>query len=406
MPGSDPSGAATVAPPFADHFEQPPGDWTWMDNAGGTVPLRSVARDIAGYLARSPVQLGASYAPSREATAAVAAGRRALAALLQADDPDAVGSDEIFCGASTTQLMINLARALQPGLRDDDRIIVSRADHAANQTAWLALGRPVDWWPVDERTGRLEPAGLEALLTPRTRLVCFTHATNITGDTHALEACIALAHAHGALVCVDGVAWAPHRAMHVRDWDVDFYAFSPYKVFGPHCAVLYASRAAQAALTPINHAFITEAPAAFEPGNAPYELVHACRGLPDYFRRLGDGDSVAAGFERVEAIEHGLCARMLDGLAGIAELTLFGPHEVDGRLPIFSMHVAGHSPSQLVPTFDAAGIGLRWGHFYSPALLESLGVDPAKGVLRVSLTHRNTEAEIDRFLDVLRSALR
>ncbi|MES1245988.1 MAG: aminotransferase class V-fold PLP-dependent enzyme, partial [Acidobacteriota bacterium] len=251
------------------------GDWIFLDNAGGSQVLRAVADRVRDYLLSTSVQIGATYDASRQAAERLQEGIRAAAALVGADP------GEIVLGSSATQLLSNLARAMEDQLGPGDEIVVTNADHEANITPWLRLrergvgGIEVKVWRLRNDTLELDLADLDALMTPRTRLVCFTQATNILGTIHPVAEITRFAHERGARVCVDGVAFAPHRLVDVHAWDVDFYVLSLYKVFGPHMGLLYGRREHLLELSGINHLYIAKdaVPYKLQPGNVSYELA-------------------------------------------------------------------------------------------------------------------------------------
>jgi cysteine desulfurase family protein (TIGR01976 family) len=381
-------------------------DWVFMDNAGGSLPLGSVIDAVADYMRRWPVQLGASYAPSAEAGDRVEAGRAAIASLFAAGAATPADPSSVVLGASTSSLFSRLARGLVPLLDPGDEIIVTEVDHEANVSPWHRLteaGAVIRTWPLNRDSLALEPADLEPLLGERTRLVCFTHASNILGSVTPLATITKLAHGVGARVCVDGVAYAPHRAMAVTDAGVDFYAFSLYKVFGPHCAALYGQPAALAPLANLNHRFysVDNVPGKLEPGAFPYELVAAAATIPAYLDALGQrsgGDAYAA----IAAHEQRLAARLLDYLDSRSDARVMGdPRPGPDRLPTVSFVLDGRPSRTVPPVTDAARIGLRFGHFYAPALVRALGLAEEDGVIRVSLAHYNTLEDVDRLIAVL-----
>ena len=139
----------------------------------------------------------------------------------------------LVIGASTTQLLRNLASALD--LRADDEIIVSELDHESNIDPWLHIaslaGATVKWWKPDNRSNAyLDPETLRDLITTKTKWVACTHVSNILGRIHDIKAIASVVHeVSGAMLCVDGVAYAPHRHIDVKELGVDFYALSWYK---------------------------------------------------------------------------------------------------------------------------------------------------------------------------------
>ena len=262
------------------------GEWTYLDNAGGSQTLVGVADRVRDYLLSTNVQLGASYAVSRQAGERVAEATRAVAAMINAGD-----EREVVIGPSTTQLLANLALAMRSQLVVGDEVIVTDCDHEANIGPWVRLadqGVTVKTWKVDPDTLQLRASDLEALLTERTRLVAFTHASNILGTVNPVADITRLVHERGARVCVDAVSYAPHRALDVRAWDVDYYVFSSYKVYGPHLAVLYGKRELLEGLATINHAFVPDddVPRKLQPGSVNYELSYGLLGVAEYFEAL------------------------------------------------------------------------------------------------------------------------
>jgi cysteine desulfurase family protein (TIGR01976 family) len=374
-------------------------DWTFFDNAGGAQVLDTVIERIAEYLRSSPVQLGASYTGSQLAAERVQAGMGAMQRLLNAAD-----LSEIAVGPSTTVMLRRLAEGLRPTLEPGDEIIVTDVDHESNITPWLRLrefGINVKTWQLNTESWWLEPDELKPLLTERTRLVCFTHTSNILGGIEAVKDITRLVHAHGARVCVDGVAQAPHRSIDVCELDVDFYVFSAYKVYGPHLGVLYGKRDALLALANLNHEFIARdaLPAKLQPGAVPYELAYGLTAIPEYFAALHaryGGNAWTA----IAAHESALTKRLLDFLGSKSGVRIIGPRHADGRqrVPTVSFVVEGRDSAEIPTAMDRHSIGIRYGHFYAKRLIERLGLSQHNGVIRVSAVHYNTMSEMDRLI--------
>jgi len=373
--------------------------FVYLDNAGGSQTLAGVADRVRDYLLSTNVQLGASYEVSIRAGARVAAAANVAARFMGAQP------GEVVLGSSTTQLVHNLAFAMREELRAGDEVVVTSADHEANIGAWRRLasrGVVVKTWRIDRDSWRLEPRGLEPLLGPRTRLVAFTHATNLLGTLHDVPTITRLAHAYGARVCVDGVAYAPHRAIDVAAWDVDYYVFSFYKVYGPHVAALYGKRELLARLANVNHDFIRDAPYKLQPGGVNFELSYGLDGVFAYLAALGEG-----AFERIAEHEERLAARLVDYLSGKRNVRVLGERSSDRarRVPTVSFTVEGRTPEQVVLAVDPQGIGIRHGDFYAKGLVQELGLETRGGVVRVSAVHYNTMDEIDRAIAALERAI-
>ncbi|MBW4486061.1 MAG: cysteine desulfurase-like protein [Tildeniella torsiva UHER 1998/13D] len=393
------------------------GDWVFFDNAGGSQILKPVVDRITEFLYESNAQLGASYAVSQLATERVAAGAKAMATLINAADPA-----EVVLGPSTSALLRMLAQCFRPTLEPGDEIIVTNADHEANISPWVELEREgivVKFWQVNPTTFELDLADLEALLTPQTRLVAVTHTSNVLGSIHPVRAIADLVHAHGALLCVDGVAFAPHRRVDVQALDVDFYTFSLYKVYGPHMALLYGKKELLLALPGYNHYFINDAaiPYKFQPGGSSYELSYSLTAVTEYFEALAQhhgesseadsADPIDRAFGLIQKQEGMLNERLLSFLHSRPGVRIIGRDTADPteRVSTISFVTEGVSSDQIPPQLDAHNIGIRYGHFYALRLIEDLGLLPQQGVVRVSMVHYNTLEECDRLIEHLAHCL-
>ncbi len=359
--------------------------FVYLDNAGGSQTLGAVADRVRDYLVTTNVQLGASYAISQAAGERVHDGVRATAAYVGAD------AGEIVIGPSTTQLLANLALAIEGQFAPGDEIVVSMADHQANVGPWQRLaarrGAVVRRWPLDPETQRLDVRDLVPLLSPRTKLVAFPHVSNLIGTIHDVAAITRVVHEHGARVCVDGVAYAPHRAIDVRAWDVDYYVFSFYKVYGPHLAMLYGKRSLLEAAAGINHDFISAVPYKLQPGNLNFELTASLPAIYDYL--------ASVGFEALAAHEEALAARLLEFLRG--RVRVLGEPAADRARRVPTISFIAEDPDAIVRRVDAHGIGIRHGDFYA----KGVGAQ----VIRISAVHYNTLDEIDRTIAALDAAL-
>jgi cysteine desulfurase family protein (TIGR01976 family) len=397
------------------------GDWIFLDNAGGSQVLRAVADRVRGYLLSTSVQTGATYEVSRRAAERVQEGVRAAALLIGADP------GEVVLGPSSTQLLINLARSMEGQLGPGDEIVVTHADHEANISPWLRHApRGVEvkvWRPrasLEDNSPALDLDDLDALMTPRTRLVCFTQASNIFGTIHPAEEITRFVHERGAKVCVDGVAYAPHRLVDVRAWDVDFYVLSLYKVFGPHLGLLYGKRESLLELSNINHLFVSEdaVPYKLQPGSPNYELASSLPAIVEYLEELGrraggEGgarDLLAAAFDAIARHEAETVAPLLACLGSTEGVRVLGRPDSapDGRVATVSFVAEGRSSSEVPLHLDSCRIGVRYGDFHSRRLVQDLGfAAPSKsnGVVRISLAHYNTPQEVAFLCECLGRAL-
>lgn len=391
-------------------------DTVFLDNAGGSQVLARVANRIRDYLLLDNVQLGASYAASQHAGERVGAARRAVAGLVHA-----AHDDEIVMGPSTTALIGTLVHALRPGLRPGDEVVVTESDHEANIGAWarlVDLGVVVRVWPVDVDSLGLRLQDLEPLIGPRTKWVAMTQASNILGTVNPVAEVARRVHAVGARLCVDAVAYAPHRLVDVQASGADAVVFSFYKVFGPHYAVLWVRRELLLSLPSLNHHFIGKEviPYKLQLGNVNYELSWGCAGIADYLqdvgRWLGDGGDersrMQTAFDAFARHEDALAERLLGWLRERRGVRIIGLPSVTAgeRVPTVSFVVDGQRSEDIVRQVDAHRIGIRFGDFYARRLIDALGLQDHGGVVRVSIAHYNTAEEIDRLLAALETAVR
>lgn len=390
-------------------------DFVFLDNAGGSQVLARVADRVRDYLLTSSVQLGASYAHSQAAGAKVLQARQSVARLI-----NAVHDEEVVMGGATTALMFQLIQAILPQVRPGDEIILTNTDHEANIGAWLRLkaaGATVHFWNINPQTLELDLADLERLISPRTTWVAMTHASNVLGTVNPVAEVAQRVHRVGARLCVDAVAYAPHRLVDVQASGADVYVFSFYKVFGPHYAVLWGRRELLLQLASLNHYFITPEtlPYKLQPGNVNYELSYGCIGISDYLEAVGtalgaQGDARSRMQHAFDAFEHhedALAEQLLAYLRGKAGVRIIGrTHTGDGlRVPTVSFVVRGAMSESIVLHTDRFGIGIRFGDFYAKRLIEALGLHQRGGVVRVSIAHYNTPAEMEHLIQHLDAAI-
>ena len=390
-------------PALADGF-------AYLDNAGGSLVLGRVADRVRDYLLTTSVQTGASYPQSRRAVERLAEARARIALLVNAARPE-----EIVLGPSTTVLFQWLAKAMEGRLAPGDEVVVTEFDHESNIGPWRALekrGVVVKTWPIDPDSFELDLDALDCLMTERTRLVAVTHASNILGTVNPVAEIARRVHAAGAEIAVDAVAYAPHRAVDVRAWNVDYYVFSFYKTYGPHFAVMYGKHDKLLELDGLYHYFYgrEKVPAKLEPGNTNYELAWGSAGIVDYLDELGgasgDRAAIARAFDDITAQETALGARLLDYLGSRNDVRVVGRRAAGAdRVPTVSFKARARDSAEIVGETDRHGVGIRFGDFHSRRLIEALDLAEGSGVVRVSMVHYNTLDEVDRLIGALGPAL-
>jgi cysteine desulfurase family protein (TIGR01976 family) len=381
-------------------------DFVFMDNAGGSQVPKQVVERISEYLSSWNVQLGASYEVSATAGQKLREATARLARFINAERPE-----EVVIGPTTTMLLRILSLTLSRQWQAGDEVIVTNSDHEANVSCWMDLrekGIAVKIWQLNPDTLEFELDDLRQLLSPRTRLVAMTHSSNILGTINPVREVADMVHAAGALLCVDGVAYAPHRHIDVQAFGADFYVFSTYKVYGPHQAIMYGKYELLRELDSINHYFIgkDQVPYKLQPGNFNFELTYGLQGTLDYFDAL-QAHHDGRAFELIAMHEEALSETLLSYLRSVPDLRIMGRtgSAREKRVPTISFVHDRYQSSDIVKKVDPHRIGIRYGDFYAKKLIHDLGLEGKDGVVRVSMVHYNTVEEVEALIRVLQNIL-
>lgn len=383
----------------------------FFENAGGSYPCAQVVHRLTRFYTERKVQPYAPYEVSRIAGEEMDEARGRLAAML------GVQARELSFGPSTTANTYVLAQAVRRWLKPGEAIVVTDQDHEANSGPWRRLaedGVEVREWRIDPRTGHLDPEALEALLADgRVRLVCFPHCSNVVAELNDVASITAIAHAAGARVCVDGVSYAPHGLPDVGALGCDVYLFSAYKVYGPHQGIMVIREGWGMELPNQGHFFNgDDLSKRFTPAGPDHAQVAASAGMADYLEALSahhggpsEGASAArAAHDLMRAREVDLLQPLLDDLQGRNDVRLLGPSEARRRAPTVAIELPGEGEAA-ARALAPHGIMAGGGDFYAVRPLRALGVDPAKGVLRLSFTHYTSHEEVGRLIEALDEVL-
>lgn len=376
----------------------------FFENAGGSYTCQPVIDRLTRFYTERKVQPYGTFEASRLGGEEMDEARRRMAAIL------GVETDELSFGPSTTQNTYVLAQAFGQMMKPGEAIIVTNQDHEANSGPWRRLaerGVEVREWQINPETGKLEIEKLEALLDERVRLVCFPHCSNVVGEINPVVEITAIAHAAGAFVCVDGVSYAPHGFADVGHMGPDIYLFSAYKTYGPHQGLMVIRRALGALLPNQGHYFNGDTLyKRFTPAGPDHAQVAACAGMADYVDAFAAHHNTdTRGVHNVmRDHETQLLQHMLDALRGRNDLRILGPTEAARRAPTVALDL-GRAAKPVAQELAKHGIMTAGDDFYAVRALEAMGVDPAKGVLRLSFTHYTTRAEIDQALSALDAVL-
>lgn len=382
------------------HFPGLTRDIAALDGAAGTqVPL-GVIDAVASALRTAMANLGGAFAASRVSTQVVAEARSAIA--------DLVGGtpDGVVLGPNMTTLTFHFADALTRAWGPGDEIVVTSLDHDANIRPWqLAaerVGATVRMAEFDIETGELPVAAVERVLSDRTRLVATTAASNAIGTRPDVRAISDAAHGVGALTYVDGVHATAHVPTDISALGADFYACSSYKFCGPHTGAVIADPGLLERLRPAKLIPAPDhAPARFERGTPPFELLAGVRAAVDWLAGLTDapGDRRArllASFTALEIRLQALLERLVTGLAAIDGVRLLGrPHP---RTSTVSFVVQGRTPSDVAADLAEHGVAVWAGDNYAYELMHRFGLAETGGAIRASIVLYNTAEEIDRLI--------
>jgi cysteine desulfurase family protein (TIGR01976 family) len=386
----------------------------FLDGPGGTQVPQEVLDAVAAYYREANANEHGLFAFSRRSDGIIAAGREAMADLLNARS-----RDEIVFGANMTTLTLHLSRALARELGPGDEIVVTRLDHDANVAPWLHLqerGVTVRWLEFDPADCTLRLEGLREAVTERTRLVAVGGASNAFGTVNDLPAVIAAAHRVGALAFVDAVHYAPHRAIDVQLLDCDLLACSPYKFYGPHSGVLYGKREVLERLAPYKvRPSPGHVPDSYETGTKNHENIAGIAAAVDFLAGLGGGDGCCeypAGRRRrlkqalaaIQDHEQRLFARLLDGLKRLPGVRLYGIADsarLGERTPTACFNLQGRAPAQVAERLGAEGIQVWDGDYYAWEAMRFLGLGDSGGAVRAGLSLYNDAEDVERFLSML-----
>ncbi len=392
------------------HFPALNGDTILLENAGGSqVPL-CVPEAMKRYMLETYVQLGAPYTMSESATQIVADAHAFAETCVNGSK-----TGKAIIGPSTSQLCAMLADCYGKALKPGDEIVIAETAHEANAGPWARLaekGFKVLIWKIDPATYQCSLGSLEDLLTENTKIVAFPHVSNLLGEIVDVKEITRIAHRAGAKVVADGVAYAPHRAIDVQEWDVDFYVYSVYKVFGPHMAVLFAKNGALQELEGPNHFFLPKNDAyKFELGGPSHEACAGFLASQEYFQALArqhkslSHETVSRAYEVITELELPLQQRLVEYLLTKKEVKIIGPASAGtDRVPTISF-THRKSSQEIAMELCRHKIAVRAGHMYAYRMCEALGIDVNDGVVRISAVHYNTLEEIDRLIEVLEEIL-
>jgi cysteine desulfurase family protein (TIGR01976 family) len=422
----------------------------FFDGPGGTQVPGSVLDNINDYLVRSNANAHGYFITSARTDAVINSARAAIADFLGCDH------DEVVFGANMTTLTFTVSRAIGRELQPGDEIVVTKLDHAANISPWVALeekGVNVQFVDINISDCTLDLNDLETKINEKTKLVAVTYASNAVGTINDLNKIVKLAHSFGALVFVDAVHYAPHAPINVHHLDCDFLACSAYKFFAPHVGILYAKKEHLTRFSPYKvKPASNEIPSRWETGTLNHEGLAGLVATINYLAKLGchvsptldnellesliEADreglttfhcprfltsetqenhelasayhsrraALLAAMSAIQQYERELSKKLISGLLEIPGIKVYGitePEKFNWRTPTVGITIAGKKPPEVAKMLGEKGIFTWHGNFYAIELTEKLGLETSGGLLRIGLAHYNNQEEINLLLSAL-----
>ena len=339
-----------------------------------------------------------------KATAAYEETRDKVKNLINAESREQI----IFTKGTTESINLAAFSFGEVFVKEGDEIIVSEMEHHSNIVPWQLMagrkGAKIVMLPIDD-DGRLMIEKLDELITPRTKLIAVAHVSNVLGTINPIEKIAQIAHAKGIRILVDGAQAAPHLKIDVQKLDVDFYALSAHKMYGPNgVGVLYGKTELLEQIPPyqgggemisevkFSGTTYNELPYKFEAGTPNISGVIAFGAAIDYIQNIG--------LEELGAWEHELLEYATEKLLNIPGLQIYGTQaEKSG---VISFNVDGIHFSDLGKMLDLHGVATRTGRHCTDPLMDHFNVF---GTVRVSFAVYNTKEEIDVFVESLKKVI-
>ena len=374
----------------------------YLDNAATTQKPRQVVDAMVEeyYNVNANVHRGVHYL-SQRATDLHEAAREKVRAFIHAGKTEEI----IFTRGTTESLNLVASSFCDAFMKEGDEVIVSTMEHHSNIVPWQLQaskkGIVLKVIPMNEK-GELLLDAYEQLFTERTKIVSITHISNVLGTVNPVKEMIAVAHAHGVPVMVDGAQSAPHFAVDVQDLGCDFYAFSGHKMYGPTgVGVLYGKEEWLDKMPPyqgggemIEHVTFEKTtferlPFKFEAGTPDYVATHGLATAIDYITALG--------MDNISAHEKMLTQYAMQQMASIDGMRFFG--EAEGKDAVVSFLVKDIHHLDMGTLLDRLGIAVRTGHHCAQPLMDRLGI---LGTVRASFALYNTKEEVDALVAGIR----
>lgn len=376
--------------------------FVYLDSAATSQKPQTVIDAIREYYERynANIHRGAYYI-SEKATAKYEGTRAKIQRFINATSPQ-----EIIYTRGTTEAINLVTNGWgKKFLKSGDEILLTEMEHHSNIVPWQlvakATGAVLRFIPVSIEDGKL--VNIESCFTPKTRIVSVVHVSNVVGTINPVGELAKLAHENGALIMVDGAQASPHVKIDVQALDVDFYAFSSHKVYGPTgLGVLYAKKEHLEQMDPflgggdmirevfLDHATWNDVPYKFEAGTMPIVEVIGLGVALDYLQELG--------IENVRNYEEELTGYLLQKISGLGDATIYGPRKHTERGALVAFNLADIHPHDIATAIDQYGVAIRAGHHCAQPLMRKFDV---AATARASFGVYNRKEDVDVFIESL-----
>jgi cysteine desulfurase/selenocysteine lyase len=400
--GIQPAPAAGLFPALLQRINGQP--LTYLDSAATTLRPRSVIDAIADFYATDNANPSQVHALARKAGERLSGARQTVARFINAPAPEEI----VFVRGTTEGINLVAETWGRANVKAGDEVILTVAEHNSNLLPWTRLaeraGATVRVVDVDDE-GQLRLDQLKAFLSSRTRLVAFSHVSNVLGLVNPAKEICALARQAGARIVIDGAQGAPHTPVDVQDLQCDFYVFSSHKLLGPMgCGVVWGRRELLEAMPPFNVGSNMAHEVDFTQATYEHAALKFQAGTPDVAGPVGLAAALnfitSRGHEELWRHDQSLVRHGLARFAQVPRLRIIGPRGAAQRVPVFSFRLGDRPAAEVARALDARGIAVRAGDMAALPLLRRFGVTEA---VRASAYVYSTTEDLDRLAEALQT---
>jgi len=377
---------------------------TYLDNAATAQKPKQVIEAMTNYYKSYNANVYRSvHTLSGEATQAYEEVREKVSKFIGAKQ-----KEEIIFTRGTTASLNHLARSLASKIEAGDEILLTYMEHHSNIIPWQQLAKEKNANLVYVQLtadGTIDLEDYKNKLNAKTKIVSFTHVSNILGTINPVQKMTELAHEKGAIVIVDGAQAVPHFEINVQTLDVDFYAFSGHKMLGPTgIGILYGKMKWLEAIEPAEFGgemieFVQENESTWAAIPNKFEA-----GTPNISGAIGLGAAIdylnTIGMKNIETYEYNLFQYLYKKLIVLDGIKIYGPDNLGERSGVVSFNLDDIHPHDLSTALDLEGIAIRAGHHCGQLLMRQLNVVATS---RMSLYFYNTKEEVDQTIQALKN---